>query len=195
MARPAGMPQPDRSPAFEPLEPRLLLSGSVLISEFMALNGDTLLDEDNESSDWVEILNPGTSAVNLNNWRLVDSADEWVFPSVTLAGGKRLVVFASNKDRRDPEGELHTNFRLSGDGEYLALLDPSGRVVHEYGDPLLAEGYPPQRQDMSYGVLYQEHDVRTLVEKGDPVRYLVPAGDGLGRSLSLIHISEPTRPY
>ena len=182
MARPAGMPQPDRSPAFEPLEPRLLLSGSVLISEFMALNGDTLLDEDNESSDWVEILNPGTSAVNLNNWRLVDSADEWVFPSVTLAGGKRLVVFASNKDRRDPEGELHTNFRLSGDGEYLALLDPSGRVVHEYGDPLLAEGYPPQRQDMSYGVLYQEHDVRTLVEKGDPVRYLVPAGDGLGRS-------------
>ena len=38
----------------------------------------------------------------------------------------RLVVFASNKDFVAPNGELHTNFKLSGDGDSLGLADPAG---------------------------------------------------------------------
>ena len=51
---------------FERLEPRLVLDGlSLVINEMMAANGTTLLDEDGDSSDWVEIYNP-TNATTQN---------------------------------------------------------------------------------------------------------------------------------
>ena len=37
------------------------------------------------------------------------------------------------------------------------------------------------------------HDISLSVEKGDFFAFLGP--NGAGKSLSLIHISEPTRPY
>ena len=51
----------------DPLEPRIVLSGPY-ISEFMAVNGGTLADEDAEYSDWIEIHNPAGTAVNLDGW-------------------------------------------------------------------------------------------------------------------------------
>ncbi len=39
----------------EPLEPRLLLATGPILSEFMADNDDTLNDEDDVSSDWIEL--------------------------------------------------------------------------------------------------------------------------------------------
>ncbi len=53
------------APLLEALEPRLLLDGSVMISEFMADNDTALLDGDLQYSDWLEIHNPGTEAVDL----------------------------------------------------------------------------------------------------------------------------------
>ncbi|MEO5960941.1 MAG: CotH kinase family protein, partial [Opitutaceae bacterium] len=58
-----------------------------------------------------------------------------------------LVVFASNKNRRDPSAPLHTNFALSASGEYLGLIKPDGTTVaSEY-----APSFPPQSEDVSYG--------------------------------------------
>ena len=42
----------------EALEPRVVLDASLIISELMASNDTVLLDEDSESSDWLEISNP-----------------------------------------------------------------------------------------------------------------------------------------
>jgi len=158
-------------PALEPLEPRLLLSGSVLLSEFMADNNSTLADEDGDYPDWLEVQNAGTSGLSLLGWKLKDSGNEWTFPDVWLAPGAHRVVFASDKNRRDPLGELHASFKLSAGGEYLALLDPSGAVVQEY-----APAFPEQLEDTSYGVLYEEHGTQTLIQKGDPAQYVVATG-------------------
>ncbi len=58
-----------------------------------------------------------------------------------------LVVFASNKDRRDPAQELHTNFKLGqGEGGFLALVRPDGQTLAS------AYTYPPQLRDVSYGI-------------------------------------------
>ena len=48
------------------------------------------------------------------------------FPSTSLEAGEYLVVFASEKDRAVSGEQLHTNFALSGDGEYLALVSSDG---------------------------------------------------------------------
>ena len=100
-----------------------------VISEFLAANVSGLRDSDSEASDWIEIFNPSSSPVTLTGWCLTDDAGDltkWRLPEVEVAGGGYLVVFASGKDRRDPGEELHTNFSLGRDGEYLALVRPDG---------------------------------------------------------------------
>src|SRR5687768_10828508 len=89
---------------------------SVILAEFMADNTSGLKDEDNEYADWMEIQNDGTVTVDLAGWALTDdeaNRSKWVFPSVTLAPGQFVVVFATGKDRRVAGGPLHTNFSLN----------------------------------------------------------------------------------
>src|SRR5438093_5991333 len=122
---------------------------SVVINEFLASNKTGLRDEDGSYSDWIELYNAGGTPVNLAGWSLTDTAanlTEWQFPSVTLLPNSYLVVFASGKNRTDPARQLHTNFQLNKQGEYLALVDPSANVVSAF-EP----SYPPQQDDVSYG--------------------------------------------
>ena len=126
------------------------LRAGPVISEFMASNRATLQDADGEYSDWIEVHNPDPVAVDMTGWFLTDSAGsptKWRFPAVVLAPGEFRVVFASNKDRREPALELHTNFALSAGGEYLGLIRPDGTVAFEY-----APGFPRQTDDVSYGL-------------------------------------------
>ena len=57
------------------------------------------------------------------------------------------MVFASGKDRTEGN-QLHTNFKLNGDGEYLALVQPDGSTAASD----FAPEYPDQRENISYGV-------------------------------------------
>ena len=143
-----------------------------VISEFMADNVSELADADGQFTDWIEIENPGTSAVNLEQWSLTDSAAQptkWRFPAVTLPAGGRLVVFASGKNRVDPGQQLHTNFALNAGGGYLALVRPDGTTRASEFNP-----YPPQTEDVSYGTA-QQRVVQPLIN-GAAGRVLVPAG-------------------
>ncbi len=118
------------------------------ITEFMAANGRTLADEDQEYPDWIEIFNSGPD-IDLQGWALTDSRAnpaKWVFPSTNLTAGSYLVVFASGKDRAVPGRLLHTSFSLNADGEYLGLVSPEGEIASEY-----APTFPPQHSDVSYG--------------------------------------------
>ena len=164
----------------ESLESRVVLaSGDPFISEFQAINASTLQDEDGDYEDWIEISNPDSTPRNLGNWYLTDDQNDllkWRIPSGTvLEPGEHLVVFASNKDRDDgPENQLHTNFRLSGDGEYLALVTPLGVVSHAY-----APAYPPQIADQSYGIGVGRDTYELLPNESSATAH-VPADNVLG---------------
>jgi len=132
--------------------------GPLVISEFMARNQDTLLDQDGESSDWIEIHNLTNSAVSLDNWALTDTPEDlhrWQFPDgLRVEAGAYYIVFASGKDRRSVPGELHSNFKLDGGGEYLALVGPEGNVATEFGSD--SDVFPAQFRDRSYGLQRSE---------------------------------------
>jgi len=154
-----------------------------VISEFMACNKATLLDADRDSSDWIEIQNPTAVAVNLNGWYLTDDMNDlekWEFPEVQLAPGGYLVVFASGKDRRDPAGQLHTNFALQAGGESVALVEPDGRTI-----AFAYEDYPPQLVDVSYGLSGSNSGFETttvLLPQGANAKALIPRNASLGLS-------------
>src|SRR5262245_24782829 len=125
--------------------PFLLPAASpVILSEFMASNVTNgfpanvtagLKDDFGEFSDWIEIRNVSATDVNLLNWGLTDSRGDstpWRFPSTNLSSGGFMIVFATGRNRAVPGAALHTDFRLSGDGEYLALVEPDGTVATEF---------------------------------------------------------------
>ncbi|MCA9262771.1 MAG: lamin tail domain-containing protein, partial [Planctomycetales bacterium] len=124
---------------------------AVVVSEFMADNESTLADEDGAFSDWIELHNTDATPVSLDGWYLTDDdgqLDKWQIPDVTLSANDYLIVFASNKNRSDPAGELHTNFGLSNNGEFLAVVRPDGTTV-EFA---YAPEFPNQQNDVSYGL-------------------------------------------
>ena len=126
----------------DPQEPPT--NAPVRINEFLAENKASLADEDGAFSDWIELYNPQGTAVSLAGYQLTDGTAAWTFPATTLGPQSFLVVFASGKDRSTTP--LHTNFKLSGAGEYLALRDATGTVLSEF-----APAFPAQHTDVSYG--------------------------------------------
>ena len=124
---------------------------SLIITEFMAINNNTLQDEDSTYSDWIEIFNADTLPINLAEWYLTDDSTDyykWGFPDMTMDTGEYLVVFASDKDRYAQKDKLHTNFKLSGTGEFLALCNPDSSVFASVFKP----AFPEQYNDISYGL-------------------------------------------
>jgi len=131
-------------------------SQKVLITEFMALNSSGLKDEDGDYSDWIELYNPGETSVDLAGWHLTDDIDnpgKWTFPSVSLGAGDYMIIYASDKNRIDISANLHTNFKLSGGGEYLALVEADSNVISYEYEP----SFPAQQTDISYGIYLNQH--------------------------------------
>jgi len=163
-------------PRIEQLEPRLLMSANPIITEFMADNKTTLPDGNSpaEFKDWIEIYNAGDQAIDLQGWHLTDkqsNLDKWTFPSTTLDPGAYLIVFASNNDNTDPQGNLHTNFALNNSGEYLALVRPDLSIASAYEQN--SENYPEQFPDVSYGLGISEN-LTILIDNNDNLTYLLP---------------------
>ncbi|HLP78800.1 MAG TPA: lamin tail domain-containing protein, partial [Candidatus Paceibacterota bacterium] len=148
----------------------------LIISELVADNNGSLLDEDGDRSDWIEIHNAGAGTVNLGGWHLTDDAanlTQWTFPSTNLPPGGFLVVFASAKNRAVAGAQLHTSFQLNASGEYLALVKPNGiTIAHEF-----APAFPPQVSGVSYGLDIVDSPV-TFVTNSNPIKWLVPLNAG-----------------
>ncbi len=139
--------------------------GRVILSEFIADNNSTLLDEDGAAPDWVEIWNSTSGSVNLAGYYLTDDPsvpNKWAFPSWTLNSGSYLLAFASQKNRRPPQAvagqdnpgtlaqpRLHTNFNINKSAGYLALNKDNGSGG--FTAVTVFNNYPPQLQDVSYG--------------------------------------------
>ncbi|MCF7730961.1 MAG: CotH kinase family protein [Akkermansiaceae bacterium] len=119
------------------------------ISEFLTINDGGLEDGDGDNEDWIEICNPDSVPALLTGWFLTDDPldlTKWKFPATTVPGLGYVVVFASGENRI-AGAELHTNFKLSGSGEYLALVKPDGTTIATEFEPT----YPPQQSNVSYG--------------------------------------------
>lgn len=145
--------------------------GAVVINEFLADNDGGLTNASGATADWIELYNTGASAVDLSGWYLTDSNStptEWRIPDgTTIASNGYLVIFADNSPVSLTNNELHANFGLSNDGEYLGLFLPDGlTVADEY-----APAFPPQLGDISYGRASIETE---LVGAGTPALYRVP---------------------
>ena len=119
----------------------------VVINEFLADNVNSFPDPNGEHDDWVELYNPSASPVLLTGRYMTDNPAnliKWRFtqPSLYLNPGEYLVVWCD--DNLSQPG-IHTNFKLSKSGEYIALVDTNGVSI------LDSLSFGLQKTDTSYG--------------------------------------------
>ena len=127
--------------------------GRPRISEFMASNASSHLDDDGDASDWIELHNAGPKLANTAHLFLTDEIDnptKWPVPGMIMEPDESIVIFASGKDRRDIGSQLHTNFKLRAKGEYLALVYSTGLTTEMVS--FFGRRYPKQKRGVSFGM-------------------------------------------
>jgi hypothetical protein len=104
-------------------------AGDLVINEFQADNGSSVLDPAGEYDDWIELYNNSSSPINLDTYYLSDDAGDLMkfqFPiGATIAAGAYYIVWADNDLT---QADVHAGFKLSSSGETLFLSDASGVV-------------------------------------------------------------------
>ncbi|MDD3242372.1 MAG: lamin tail domain-containing protein [Eubacteriales bacterium] len=116
------------------LSTRVAPESPVKVNEIMSSNSITTADEDGDYVDWMELHNTSDQPVSLYNYGLSDDSartKRWVFPDVTLQPGEYLVIYLSGKNKVDPAGKLHANFRMSSYQGTLYFSDPKGAIIEE----------------------------------------------------------------
>lgn len=134
-----------------PRSKRILISTSgenshdLFINELLAINDDTIADENDEYDDWIELYNASDSVIDLTGMYLSDRADnldKWQFGSVSIAPWQHLLIWC---DDNEEQGDLHTSFKLSGDGEFISLTASDGITVID------SISFGEQTADVSFG--------------------------------------------
>lgn len=124
----------------------------VVINEFSTHAESALTSDLGFPSDWIEITNQSQHTISLNGWGLTDDMSQpfqWIFPDISLQPMDFLIVMASGLNQRLPGSELHTNFKLNSQGEYLGLFPPDIPAKPTISWP---DKYPPQSNGLTYGL-------------------------------------------
>ena len=118
------------------------------LNELMAINNQTIADEWGEYDDWLELYNASDRVLTTTNLYLTDDEKEqpwrWPLPLLGLLPREKLIIWC---DGEPHQGVFHTNFKLSGGGERIALVKNQG------GEAVVRDLYVfgPQQEDVSVG--------------------------------------------
>jgi hypothetical protein len=111
---------------------------TIFINEWMADNSSTLADPaDGGFEDWFELVNPGTSVVDVGGYYITDElADptKFLIPAnghYLVPPGGFLLVWADAEENQNSTNrtDLHANFGLSKSGEAIGLFALDGTQI------------------------------------------------------------------
>jgi spore coat protein CotH len=117
-------------------------AGDLVINEFMATNKTVVRDENGDFDDWIELYNNSQNDISLAGLFLSDSdtnITRFALPSVVIPAGDYLIIWP---DEDTLDGELHANFRITGNGEQIILAYDNNTIIDSVH-------YPSQINDIS----------------------------------------------
>jgi len=112
----------------------------VRINEVMSANSSALTSDTGKYSDWLELYNGGSAAVNLHGWTLTKTSDAihpLTFPDMLLQPGEYVLIYADGNAQTAPGYALHAPFKLTAAGDGLILSDAAGQTVDAVDTPSL----------------------------------------------------------
>jgi hypothetical protein len=89
--------------------------GQIAINEVQISNLSTIMDEDGEYNDWLEIYNAGNTTVDLTGFRLNDNSGldgGWSFGDMTIGPNSHHLVYLSGKNRQGTPG-LYDHYEIA----------------------------------------------------------------------------------
>ncbi len=119
-------------------------SNGVVINELLPKNSRNGSDQDGEFDDWIELYNNSDQSLDISGYYLSDSKKnptKWKFPAGTFIEAKAYLIVWADADTL--QAGLHTNYKLSAEGEKVVLLTPSQELIN------LVE-YPPTIVEQSW---------------------------------------------
>ncbi|MFC1569442.1 lamin tail domain-containing protein [bacterium] len=102
------------------------------VTEVLAVNSTVIMDEAGEYDDWFEIHNEDHVTVNLGGMFVsssLNSSRMFELPNRDLAPDEYLLIWADNDTE---QGRFHTDFKLSSNGESVALFE-----TNDHGNVLI----------------------------------------------------------
>jgi hypothetical protein len=143
----------------------------IVINEFMSSNYSSWYDENQNTPDWIELYNPSNSSVNLSNYALSDKRDnlrKWVFLNDTIGAKGILIIATSGENKKQPNSALHTNFKISAEGERLFLTNNAGIIIDSTPEVPLPANY-------SYGRIKDGNDTMGVFFNPLPMPLIIVA--------------------
>ncbi|MCD6346328.1 MAG: lamin tail domain-containing protein, partial [Bacteroidales bacterium] len=133
-----------------PAEEFFFSTQDLVINELVARNAKGLKDEFGDDDDWIEIYNPGGTAVNIAGLYMSDTSDTNAFHRIpgsdasktTIQAGGHLILWA---DGETTEGINHLPFKLSNGGEAVYLAEMIGgqlSIIDQIAFPKLERDVP-----------------------------------------------------
>lgn len=117
------------------------LDPPVIITEIQAKNRKTLVDDQGNTPDWIEIYNPAKEMVNLTGWHLRHITERYGFEG-RLGGGRSRVgaeqlwiqpgeykVIYCNESAAYADGHLAFGFQLEAQTGRIRWSDPRGHII------------------------------------------------------------------
>jgi Lamin Tail Domain len=121
------------------------INKSIVINEVLPKNTQSGADEDGEFDDWIELYNLSSDELDISGFYLADSKKnptKWKFPKGTYIPANGYLIVWADEDSTHISG-LHTNYKLSADGENVVLMSPTQEVIN-------VVEYPPTLTEQSY---------------------------------------------
>jgi CotH protein/lamin tail-like protein len=100
------------------------LRAELVINEVVAQNFKSLLDDENDNSDWIELYNNGSEDIDLEGYRISDKSNfvgAWKFPKRIIEPGEYLIVYPSDKNRT--ESDIYAFRTKNGDISQFNNID------------------------------------------------------------------------
>lgn len=121
----------------------------VVITEVAPVNTTVPQSTLDEYFDYVELYNPGSEAINLQNYKLSDSKKTESFhqlPDRTLEPGEYVAIFCGDSSYVSKKtGNIYVDYGLNRYGETIYVMDNDGVLVDEFSYSRMKSGYSSGR--------------------------------------------------
>ena len=125
----------------------------IVINEILPENRGNFINKNGEYSGYIEIINNGSSSVNLSGYSLSNDESvsfKWQIPNTTIGSGEVLLVYTSGKSRT--EGEYSTSFKLRNKSGVVILTNNKGKVIDKVKYDNIGNGVAYIREGKTFNV-------------------------------------------
>ncbi|PZX12408.1 putative secreted protein (Por secretion system target) [Breznakibacter xylanolyticus] len=137
-----------------------VLTGQIKINEMVSANYTGVMDEDQETHDWIELYNTSDAEVAVDGYFLTDNRekpDKWQLPAMRMAGKSFLLVMASGKNRTALP--LNRETIIDG-GDHWRYIIPTTNIGTTWHQPGFDDS---QWQEGASGFGFDDGDDATLL--------------------------------